>query len=149
MSLRRWDPSRELEEVSERLNRLFGRPIATRETGKEALATPDWTPVLDIVETPEEYVIQVEVPGISKENVKVNVVEGILRIEGERRLEKEEKGKKFHRLERSYGTFLRTFGLPEYVDETQVRAEFKEGILTIRLPKTQKAKPKTVEIKVT
>ena len=149
MSLMRWDPSRELEEVSERLNRLFGRPIATRETGKEALATPDWAPALDIVETPEEYVIQVEVPGITKENVKVNVMDGILRIEGERRQEKEEKGKKFHRIERCYGTFLRTFGLPEYVDETQVRAEFKEGILTIRLPKTQKAKPKTVEIKVT
>ncbi len=149
MSLMRWDPFRELEDVSERLNRLFGRPIATRETNREALATPDWAPALDIVETPEEYVLQVEVPGITKENVKVNVVDGILRIEGERRQEKEEKGKKFHRLERSYGTFLRTFVLPEYVDETQVRAEFKEGILTVRLPKTQKAKPKTVEIKVT
>ncbi|HET6204642.1 MAG TPA: Hsp20/alpha crystallin family protein [Planctomycetota bacterium] len=149
MSLIRWDPFRELEDVNERLNRMFGRPIPHREGAKETLAIPDWTPTLDIVETPEEYTIQVELPGIPKESVKIAVEERLLRIEGERRQDREEKGKKFHRMERAYGSFLRTFALPDNVDETQVRADFKDGILTVRLPKTQKAKPKTVEVKVT
>jgi len=151
MSLVRWDPFRELEDVSERLNRVFGRSTPgrpTADTGKDAMTLFDWAPTVDIAETPEEYQIKAELPEVPKEDVKVSVDNRVLRIEGERKQEKEEKGKKFHRIERSYGSFLRTFTLPDNVDETTVRADFKDGVLNVRLPKTEKAKPKTIEVKV-
>lgn len=151
MSLVRWDPFRELEEVSDRLNRVFGRAGLARSgaaTSKDALTVFDWAPTVDIVETNEDFQIKAELPEVRKEDVKVSVDNGVLRIEGERKQEKEEKGKKFHRVERSYGSFLRTFTLPDNVDEAQVRADFKDGILNVRLQKTEKAKPKSIEVKV-
>jgi HSP20 family protein len=92
--------------------------------------------------------IKAELPEVKKEDVKVSVDNGVLRIEGERRQEQEEKGKRFHRVERSYGSFLRTFTLPDNVDEAHVRADFKDGILCVRLQKSEKAKPKSIEVKV-
>lgn len=150
MSLIRWDPFRELEDVSERLNRMFQRPMLARttEAGRERLTVPDWAPAVDIVETPEEFVLKADLPEIKKEEVKVTVENGVLAIEGERKQEKEEKGRRYHRIERSYGTFLRTFAIPDNVDETKVRAEFKDGILSLRLPKAEKAKPKAIDVKV-
>jgi len=150
MSLMRWDPFRELEDMSERLNRIFQRPQLGRaaEAGRERLTVPDWAPAVDIVETPEEFVLKADLPEIKKEEVKVTVENGVLSIEGERKQEKEEKGKRYHRIERSYGCFMRTFSIPDNVDETKVRAEFKDGILNLRLPKTEKAKPKAIEVKV-
>ncbi len=150
MSLVRWDPFRELEDMSERLNRVFGRSTLARtpEAGRDAMKAIDWAPSVDITETVEEFQIKAELPDLKKEDVKVSVDEGVLRIEGERKQEKEEKGKKYHRIERSYGSFLRTFTLPDNVDDTKVRAEFKDGLLYVRLPKTEKAKPKAIEVKV-
>lgn len=151
MSLVRFDPFRELTDLSERLNHMFGRSMTPRmpgEAGKDALTLVDWAPMVDIAETAEEFHIKAELPEVKKEEVKVSVDNGVLRIEGERKQEKEEKGKKYHRIERSYGSFMRSFTLPENVDDTNVRAEFKEGILHVRLPKTEKAKPKSVEVKV-
>jgi HSP20 family protein len=151
MSLVRWDPFHELEEVSDRLNRIFGRTGLARSgtgTAKDALTVFDWAPTVDIVETNEDFQIKAELPEVKKEDVKVSVDNGVLRIEGERTQEKEVKGKKFHRVERSYGSFLRRFTLPENVDESQVRADFKDGILSVRLQKTEKAKPKSIEVKV-
>jgi HSP20 family protein len=137
--------------MSDRLNRVFGRSGLTRggsEEGKDTMTTFDWAPTVDIAETAEEFQIKAELPEVKKEDVKVSVDNGLLRIEGERKQEKEEKGKKFHRIERSYGSFLRTFTLPDNVDGGNVRAEFKDGILNVRLPKAEKAKPKAIEIKV-
>lgn len=153
MSLVRWDPFRELEEMSERLNRAFGglgRPAAARasEAGREALTVPDWAPVVDISETDQEYLIKAEIPEVKREDVKVSVENGVLTMQGERKQEKEEKGKKFHRVERYYGSFLRTFTVPDNVDDTKVRAEFKDGVLNVHLPKTEKAKPKAIDVKV-
>jgi len=151
MSVVRWDPFRELEDMSERLNRVFGRSaLATRgeAASKDALAVFDWSPTVDIVETPEEFQIKAELPEVKREDVKVSVDGGVLRIEGERKQEKEEKGKKYHRVERSYGTFLRTFTLPDNVNESNVQAEFKDGLLNVRLRKSEKAKPKSIEVKV-
>jgi HSP20 family protein len=150
MSLTRWDPFRELEEMNTRLNRIFGQPIEPRQTGagKDAMMVFDWSPTVDISETPDEFEIKAELPEVKKEDVKVSVDQGVLRLEGERKQEKEEKGKKYHRVERSYGSFLRTFTLPDNVDDTKVRAEFKDGVLNVHLPKTEKAKPKSVEVKV-
>ena len=90
----------------------------------------------------------VEVPDIKKENVKVTVENGVLMISGERKQEKEEKGKKFHRVERYYGTFRRSFTLPDSVDEAKVSATFKDGMLNLDIPKTEKAKPKAIEVKI-
>jgi HSP20 family protein len=150
MSVVRWDPFRELEDMSERLNRVFGRSALARSesASKDAMTVFDWSPTVDIVETSEEFQIRAELPEVKKEDVKVSVDGGVLRIEGERKQEKEEKGKKFHRIERSYGSFLRTFTLPDNVDESKVQAEFKDGLLNVRLRKAEKAKPKSIEVKV-
>jgi HSP20 family protein len=148
MSIVRWDPFRELEDVSNRLNRVFGRSNLTQEAGKNALVEFDWAPSVDISESSEEFVIKAELPGVNKDDVKVGVEDGVVRIQGERKQEKEEKDKKFHRVERSYGSFLRTFSLPSNVDESRIQAQYKEGLLTVRLPKAANAKPKAIEVKV-
>ena len=150
MALVRWDPLREYEEMNERLGRIFGRSVLARPTdgGKETLTVPDWAPVVDIAETQEEYLIKAELPEVKKEDVKVTVENGVLRIEGERRQEKEENTKKFHRIERAYGAFVRTFAVPDNIEEANVSAEFKDGVLNVHLPKTEKAKHKAIEVKV-
>jgi HSP20 family protein len=148
MTLVRWDPFRELEDMSERLNRVFARPAARATSGKEALTVADWMPTVDISETDGEYVIKAELPEVKKEDVKVTVEDGVLTLQGERRQEKEEKGKRFHRVERSYGSFVRSFTLPESVDEAGVKAEYKDGVLSLHLPKTERMKPKAIDVKV-
>lgn len=147
-TLMRWDPFRELEDVSERLNRVFNRPATRTTDGKEAITVADWIPTVDISETEAEYQIKAELPEVKKEDVKVTVEDGVLTIQGERRHEAEEKGKKFHRVERSYGSFVRSFTLPDHVDDAKVKAEYKDGVLHLHLPKSEKAKPKAIDVKV-
>ncbi len=150
MSIVRWDPFRELEDVSTRLNRIFGgQGLARGGEGRENIAALDWSPSVDIAETPEEFQLKAELPEVKKEDVKVSVESGVLRIAGERKQEKEEKDKKYHRVERSYGSFMRSFTLPENVDDGKVQAEFKDGLLMVHLPKTEKTKPKSLEVKIT
>ena len=148
MAIVSWDPFRELEEVSERLNRLFSHSLPARtRPGKEAMTVFDWAPTVDIAETNEEYQVKAEVPDVKKEDIKVSVDRGMLHIEGERKQEKEEKGKKWHRVERSYGSFSRSFTLPEDADGTKMSAEYKNGVLHVRLPKAPKSAPRTIEVK--
>jgi len=147
MTLVRWDPFRELESMSDRLNRVFARPTLST-SSREALTVADWIPTVDISETDTEYLIKAELPEVKKEDVKVTVENGVLTLQGERRQEKEEKGKKYHRVERSYGSFARSFTLPESVDEGAVKAEYKDGMLNLHLPKTEKVKPKSIDVKV-
>lgn len=146
-ALMRWDPFRELEEMSDRLNRMVARPV-TKTSGKEALTVADWIPTVDISETAGEYVIQAELPEVKKDDVKVTLEEGVLTIQGQRRQEKDEKTTKYHRIERSYGTFVRSFSLPDQVNESGVKAEFKDGVLNLHIPKSEKAKPRAIEVKV-
>ena len=151
MNLMKWDPFRELEEMGERFNRFFptmARMGRVPEVGREAMIVPDWAPMVDIVETKDEYLIKAELPEVKREDVKVSVENGVLTLRGERKMEKEEKDKKVHRIERYYGSFLRTFTVPEEVEEAKVRAEFKDGLLYVHLPKMERAKPKAVEVKV-
>lgn len=149
MSLVRWDPFRELEDMSSRLNKIFNRETpAVPAARRELMTMSDWAPLVDIKETPEEYVIKAELPELNKEEVKVHVKDGLLTISGERKLEKEEKGKKFHRIERSYGSFLRSFTLPEDVDEKKLVANYKDGVLDVHLPKSPVEKPRAIEVKV-
>lgn len=152
MNLIRYEPTafpyfREMEDFSERLNRFFGGRV--RANGeKESLTVTDWMPVVDIQETETEYLIKAELPEVKKEDVKVTLENGVLTLQGERKQEKEEKGKKFHRIERSYGTFLRTFSVPMDAEENKVAADFKDGILRVHLPKTVKPRPKAKEVNV-
>ena len=148
MNLVKWDPFRELEDVSNRLNRIFGQSLARSESGQNMLAVADWAPSVDISETDSAYLIKGEIPGVKKEDVKVTIQDGMLTIQGERKQEKEEKGKKFHRIERSYGSFVRSFRVPDDADENSVKAEFKDGMLNVTLAKSAKAKPKAIEVSV-
>ncbi len=149
MAVLKWDPFRELEEMSDRLNRVFNRPALTRAgNGRETMTAADWSPVVDVLETEKEYVIKAELPEVKKDDVKITVQDGVLTIQGERKHESEEKGKRFHRIERSYGSFVRSFSVPDFVDEEKVAAEFKDGVLSLHLPKTEKAKPRAIEVKV-
>jgi HSP20 family protein len=147
MNLVKWNPLRELEDIQAGLNRFFNDAQLRRpEVNGPFFA--DWAPAVDIQETDKEYLIKAELPEVKKEDVKVEVVDGVLTIGGERTQEKEEKGKKFHKVERLYGTFVRQFALPTEVDAAKVQAEYKDGMLSVHLPKTAAAKPKTVEVKV-
>lgn len=148
-SLIRLDPFHELEDMHNRLERLFGRwPTRRGDGGKEEMTVAEWAPLVDIAEDDKEYVITAELPEIKKEEVKVTVESGVLTITGVRKFEKEEKGKKYHRIERAYGSFARSFTVPDDADGGKVNAEFKDGVLKVHMPKSEKAKPKSVEIKV-
>jgi HSP20 family protein len=146
--LTRWEPWKELEAMERRLATLMGRPVARREGETEALTVAEWAPLVDIVEEEKEYLIKAELPEMKKEEVKVTVEKRVLSLSGERKYEKEEKGKKYHRVERAYGSFLRSFTLPEDADGGKVTAEYKDGVLKVHIPKSAQAKPKAIEVKV-
>ena len=143
-----FNPSRELEDVEKRLSAMWGRTPAKADGQKEAIAVAEWSPLVDITEDEKEYLIKAELPEIKKEDVKLTVQDNVLAISGERKYEKEEKGKKYHRVERAYGSFLRSFTLPEDADGSKVAAEYKEGILKVHLPKSEQVKAKSIEVKV-
>jgi len=152
MNLIRYEPTafpffREMEEFSDRLNRFFG-PHPRPNGEKQALIETDWMPAVDIQELDVEYLVKAELPEVKKEDVRVTLENGLLTIRGERKQEKEETGRKFHRIERSYGTFLRTFTVPMDAEENKVAADFKDGILRVHLPKTEKPRPRAIEVKV-
>jgi HSP20 family protein len=144
-----WDPFRELQDFENRLAGFFGRaPVRANGDKQEAIALADWSPLVDISEDEREYLVKAELPEVKKEDVHVTVENGVLSISGERKVEKEEKDKKYHRVERAYGRFERSFTLPEGADGTKITAEFKEGVLKVHLPKAENAKPKSVTVKV-
>jgi len=146
----RWDPFRELEEMHNRLTSFFGRrfPLLGGSAEAEDITLTTWTPPVDIAEDDKEYVISVESPGLKKEEVKVSVEDRVLTISGERKSEKEEKGKKYHRIERTYGAFTRSFTLPAGASGEKLSADFRDGILKVHLPKEESAKTKAIEVKV-
>lgn len=146
MKLAKWDPFREMEEMLDPYSRSLDWPFR----GGRSLNTKgaDWAPRVDISETDAEFCIKADVPGIKREDVKINIEDHILSISGENKQEKEEKGEKFHRVERFYGSFRRSFTLPENVNEEKIEANFKDGLLTLTIPKTEAAKPKSIEVKV-
>ena len=148
-TLTRWNPFRELDDIQ---NRLFNNLLKTqpgRSNGdQESLTVSEWTPLVDIIEDEKEYVLKAELPEIKKEDVKVTVENGLLSISGERKLEQEEKGKRYHRVERAHGSFMRSFSLPDDADTYKVNAEFKDGVLRVRVAKSENARPKQIEVKV-
>ena len=135
-----WNPIHEMDE-------LFHNRLASV-LGGEGLQSVAWSPVVDIEETEQNYLIRVELPGLDKNKVKVVVENGVLTLSGERDLERKVEGKTFHRVERSHGTFSRSFTLPEDVDPESVVANFKDGLLEIHVAKHEKALPKSIEVLV-
>ncbi len=143
-----WSPFREIEELSSRMNRLFGLSPWTGNGDRELLATSDWHPSCDIRETEKEYRVQAELPGVKKEDVHVTLEDGVLTIQGERREEKEEKGVRLRRRELSYGHFMRQFSMPSDSDESKVDATFRDGILNVVIAKSHAKASKSREIAV-
>src|ERR1043166_6898788 len=148
-TLTRWDPFKEMEDLQGRFAKFFGltQPRVGNE-GREALTVAEWAPSVDITEDDKEYLVKADLPEVKKEDVRLTVQDDVMSISGERKYEKEEKGKKYHRVERAYGSFMRSFTLPEDADGSKVSAEYKEGVLKVHLPKSEKTKPKSIEVKV-
>lgn len=147
MNLMRLDPLSEMENISGRLNRLFGKPLSV-ELRDDASMFGDWLPALDIEEDDKEYLIKADLPAMKREDVKVGIVDGILTVEGERKQEKEEKGKRFHCVERSFGKFVRRISVPGDVDQQKISATFADGVLQVHMAKSEVAKPKSIDINV-
>ena len=135
-----WNPIHEMDE-------LFHNRLASV-LGGERVQSVAWSPVVDIEETELNYLIRAELPGLSKEKVKVTVEDGVLTLSGERDLERKVEGKTFHHIERSHGTFTRSFTLPENAEAESVSANYKDGLLEIRVAKTEEALPKSIEVRV-
>ncbi|MGE5836735.1 MAG: Hsp20/alpha crystallin family protein [Acidobacteriota bacterium] len=142
------DPFREFEDMSTKLGRFFSQPYLRRTVDDDGGFFADFAPAVDVQETDKEYLVKADLPDVKKEDVKVGIEDGVLTLEGERKQEKEEKNKKFHRVERAYGKFVRRLALPTEVDAQKVAAEFKDGVLNVRLPKAETVKPRAIAVKV-
>ncbi len=146
MDIARWDPFKEISNLREEIDRIFdsfvGRVPATAEREYT------WLPAINLEETDDEFIVKVELPGMKKEDVKISVSEDALTISGERKMEKEEKGKTYHRVEMAYGKFQRTITFPVEVKPDKAKATYKDGILTITVPKSEKARPREIEIEI-
>lgn len=130
------------------MNRLFSEVLARSPIGEEEISRGAWVPAVDIFETPESIVLKAELPGITKDDIFVEVKDNTLSLKGEKKFEKEVKEENYHRVERSYGSFQRAFTLPSTGQQDKVKAKFKDGILQIVLPKVEEAKPKQIKVEV-
>ncbi len=154
MAIVRWNPTRELAtfptdilSMQREINRMFD-DFFRSDRDESSLFAPTWRPAVDIVEEDNAYVAKVELPGINKDDVKITMQDNVLTIRGEKKEEKKGKEENLHRVERYYGSFQRSFTLPTSVKSDKIEAEYKDGILTITMPKAEEAKPKQIEVKV-
>src|ERR1700730_15255348 len=145
-----WNPLREMEEAQNRFNPFFLAGFPNRMGSGEihSLTVADWSPEVDISEDDRGYLLKADLPEMKKDDVRVTVEDGILSVSGERRSEQEDQKRKFHRIERSFGNFRRSFTLPENADSTKVTADFRDGVLKVHLPTTARPKSKALEVKV-
>jgi len=141
-----WNPFHEFENLLERYNRASGNSLSSRNNGDLSFA--DWAPSVDIDEQEDKYLIKAELPGVDKNDIDVKLDNGMLRLRGEKHTGSETKEGKRHRSERFYGTFARSFTLPEQIDADKVDASYKDGVLTLAIPKKELAKPKSIDIKI-
>ncbi len=148
MAIIRWRPLRDMVSIQDEMNKLFddffGRTPTRWFQPEEGL----WTPTVDVSETKDNIVLSAEIPGLNKEDIKLSVQDNVLSLSGEKKQEKEEKDANYHRLERSYGSFCRSFTLPTPVQPDKVKASYKDGILKVTLPKTDEVKPKEIPISI-
>jgi HSP20 family protein len=151
MTLVRWDPFREFAHIQDRVNRVFsdvyGRGALSADEG--LMTTGTWVPPVDIYQDGEQQlVLKAELPDMTREDIDITVDNGTLVIKGEKKLSSDVKDDRFHRMERRYGTFSRSFSLPQTVDPAKVSAEYKQGVLTVRLPLREEAKPRSIKVDV-
>lgn len=146
MSLALWDPFREMEELLDRYNRSARKGTLAKQ--HEGILSGDWMPAVDITEDKDAFKIKMELPGVDKKDVNVSIENGILTIKGEKKVKKEEKDDKKHRVECAYGSFIRSFSLPKEVEADKAEANFKDGMLLMTLPKSEDVKPKQIEVKI-
>lgn len=145
MAIIRWDPFRDLMTLREKMNRLFEEAFITRGEEKE-LVSGTWTPSVDVYETENALILSAEVPGIEENDIEIKIENSTLTLHGERKFEKETKEENFHRIERAYGSFHRSFTLPNYVDQDKIKAEHENGILKITMPKKKELKPRKIKV---
>jgi HSP20 family protein len=145
MALIRWEPARELHSLQQEMNRLFGSVFDPQSTGGGG---GRWIPAMDLVEEGDHYVLRADLPGLSEDDVKVELEDNVLTISGERKSEHEERKDGYYRVERAAGKFSRSLTLPEGVDPESVQAHFKNGVLEVRVPKPEERKPRRVAISV-
>jgi HSP20 family protein len=147
MAIVRWEPFRDLMTTQREFDRLF-KEAFNPFFGENDLSTRTWAPPVDIFEDENDIVLKAELPGVDPKDVEVKVEDNTLYLKGERKFEKEVKEENYHRVERSYGSFARSFSLPNSINAEKVKAEYKDGLLTLTLPKREEAKPKTIKIDV-
>ncbi|MFI5180790.1 MAG: Hsp20/alpha crystallin family protein [Thermoanaerobaculia bacterium] len=146
MAIIRWnDPFRDLAALQDRMNRLFEGTIPRTRT-EEELFTGTWAPPVDIYETKDKITLKAELPGFDEKQINLRFEDGVLTIEGERKFEKESGDENYHRVERSYGKFVRSFAIPAGVEGDRIAANFSNGVLTVDLPKREETKPKQIKI---
>jgi HSP20 family protein len=138
-----WDPYREFRSLTNRLNRVFGT-TPTRREEEESLGT--WMPPVDIAEDKDKIILTAELPGFKENDIEIQMEGNVLTLRGERKFEEEKQGRNYHRVERSYGQFVRSFTLPNNVDRDKIKANFHEGILEVELPKREDAKPRQIKV---
>jgi HSP20 family protein len=143
-----WNPFRELDDFRRKLSTAIGEGEGTQEAGNLSLGTADWSPSVDIEEDDNEFLIKADLPEVKKDDVHVTVEGRTVTISGERKIESETTERKVHRSERCFGSYSRSFRLPESVDTGKMNAGFKDGVLTVHLPKSKENRPKQVEIKI-
>ena len=146
MAITRWDPFRDLGILQERMNRVFEDAAVRGWKNDEPSATTSWSPAVDIYETDSEIMVQAELPGIDRKDIALQLENNVLTLKGDRRFEKETNQENYHRIERSYGGFSRAFAIPTIVDEDKIRADYRDGILKIALPKKEQVKAKQIKI---
>ncbi len=146
--VRWWDPLRDLSGIQDKMNQLFEDTFSRTRGRDEALGKGMWTPAVDIFETEEAVMVKAEIPGVERDQISVEVKDGILTLHGERKFEKEVQEENYHRIERAYGTFHRSFSLPSSVEQDRISAKFKDGVLEVTLPKKERAKPKQIKVDV-
>ncbi len=147
MAIVRFEPFRELMSLQDRLNRLFNESYRPQGEDDWALGGT-WAPAVDIYEHENNIVIKAELPGVDPKDVDIRLDNNVLTVKGERKLDHEVKKESYHRVERSYGAFTRSFTLPTTVDPSGIKAEYKDGVLRVTLPKREEAKPKQIQISV-
>jgi HSP20 family protein len=145
MNLIHWDPYRELGTLANRFNRAFGVHVPSRNRDEE-MSLGSWLPPVDIAEDKDKITLTAELPGFKEDQIQIQMEGGVLTVRGERKFEGEMEGRDFHRVERSYGHFVRSFTLPNNVDREAIKAHFNDGLLQIDLPKREEAKPRQIKI---
>lgn len=148
MAIVRWDPFKDLESLQSRMNRVFSDALLRARGTEEGLLEGAWRPAVDIFEDEANFVVKAEVPEVDPQAIDIRVEENILTIKGERKVEREEKKENYHLMERSYGTFQRSFTLPASIEREKIKANYDKGILTVTLPKKEEKKPRQVKIEV-